>query len=315
MKAEIRRAARLVFPGKQSVWLLVFALVVSAVFWAYTISGQNSLKDLQAPLNFTGVPDGMMISGADRVSVVTVEFKGSPEVLSRVKEGDVDVSVDVGNLVPGPQLLSIGRSDVRLPGSVSFVKVYPSVLHFSLDKRISARVPLKAVFKGRVPKDRQLLDWSIAPPEALVGGPESVVRGIKSLPTHAVVLDGHDQDFQVSVTPNLKGIAAVTLKSAQPFLLSVTIGEKRIQRTIGPVAIQILNAKGRFIVKPAVLKVMVDGPASLINSLRPEDFVAEVNVIHLKPRVEPYRLRPAVRLSNPDLADQVKITGDRKSVV
>ena len=309
MSGEFFRSLKRSFGGKQSAWLLVFSLVFSALFWAYTVTGENSLKDLDVPLNFANVPESMMVSGADAARMATVEFKGAPEVLKRIKAEDVEIKIDVGKLKPGPQVYAITRNDVRLPGSVAFVKAYPRLLHFTIDRRVSASVPLEPAFEGKPAEGSEVLGWSVDPPNAVIEGPENIIKRIKQAPSQVIRLDGRDQDFSLAVVPTFKNEPDVSVLSAGPFLLSVTIGEKRIQRTIGPVRVRIKNARRPMSAAPQNLEVMVDGPADIVNSLRPEDFTAEVNVMSLDSAKKSYRMLPAVKLKDPELAKSVSITG------
>ena len=295
------------FTRYQSLWLILLSLFLAVLFWGYTVSEEKSLKDLVVPLEFVNVPKNMLVVGDNLARMVTVEFKGSPEMLRRVREEDVDAKVDVSKLTPGPQVLEIGRENVRLPSSVGFVKVFPKILHFTLDKRVRKTVPLDAKFTGHLPKEYQVLKWSISPPNTQIEGPSTTLQRIHSAPTQPVSLDGRSQNFQAPVVPTFSE-SDISVEDLGPYTLDVTIGERRAQRTIGPVPVKVLNAKGPTTPIPSSLKVMVDGPVSIISRLRPEDFVAEVDVVGLKPSDKAYQLRPAVRLTNKALAGRVDIT-------
>lgn len=295
------------FTRYQTVWLILLSMVLAVLFWGYTVSEEKSLKDLVVPLEFVNVPKNMLVVGDNMTRMVTVEFKGSPEMLRRVREEDVDAKVDVSKLTPGPQVLEIGRENVRLPSSVEFVRVFPKVLHFTLDKRIRKTLPLDPKFTGHTPREYQVIKWNITPPNTQVEGPSTVLQRVHSAPTQPVSLDGRSQSFQVPVVPTFSE-TDISVEDLGPYTLDVTIGERRGQRTIGPVPVKVLNAKGPTSLDPSSLKVMVDGPVSLISRLRPEDFVAEVDVVGLKPSDKPYQLRPAVRLTNKALEGRIEIT-------
>lgn len=309
MSGKFFRALKRSFGGRQSVWLLIFSIAFAAVFWAYSVTGENSLKDLDVPVNFDNVPSTMMVSGEDASRMATVEFKGAPEVLKRIRAEDVEVKIDVTKLKPGPQIYTITRNDVRLPGSVDFVKAYPRVLHFTVGKRVSASVPIEPVFEGKPAEGSEVLGWSINPSTALIEGPEDIIKQIKKAPSQVIRLDGRYQDFSLPIVPTFKNEPDVSVLSSGPFMLTVTIGEKRVQRTIGPIRVRIRNARRPMIATPRSLEVMVDGPADIVNSLRPEDFTADVDVMNLDSAKGSYRILPAVKLKNPELAKSITVTG------
>ncbi len=287
--------------------LIVLSFVLALLYWGYTVSEEKSLKDVSVPLEFTNVPKDKIIVGENLPRLVTVEIKGSPEMLRRVREEDVDAKVDVGKLKLGPQVLEIGQEDIRLPSSVSFVRVLPGVLHFTLERKVTETLPLDPHFTGHVTRGNQVLGWSIEPPSTRIEGPESIVRRMRHAPTQPVSLEGRSQDFQAPVVPTFSD-PEISVLDLGPYTLNVRIGERRSQRTIGPIPIKVLNAKYPVVLDPTTLKVMVDGPFSLVHSLTPQDLVAEVDVTGLKPSNQAYQLRPAVRFSSTNLAAHIEIT-------
>ena len=291
----------------QSAALLALSAVLALLYWAYTVSEDKSLKDLSVPLEFVNVPEKMAVVADGVPRLVTVQVKGSPEMLRRVREEDVDAKVDVSKLRAGPQILEIGSENVRLPSSVEFSQVLPRVIHFSLEKKTRVELPLEPSFAGRTSKGTQILSWSIEPSTTRVEGPESLVGRIKKAPTQSVSVEGRVQSFQVPVVPILTDPNLKVLDTG-PYTLNVVIGEKRAQRTIGPVPITLQNARYASVVSPPTLKVMVDGPASVVADIGPQDLVAELNLVGLKPADQAYQLLPAVRFANPALASRVEIT-------
>lgn len=295
------------FPDRQAGWLVLLALALAVLYWAFTILEDKSIKDLSVPVEFTGVPQNMVVIGEDARRLVTLEVKGSPDMLRRVREEDVDIKVDVSKLEAGPQVVELGRENVRLPSSVEFARSFPRTLHFTLDHRTRATLPLRPNFTGKCPPGLAVLRWSVDPPTTTVDGPETVVKKLHFVPTQPVSLDGHAQDFAVPVVPNLNE-PDVAVSGLTSFTLKVTVGEERAQRTIGPIPIQVLHAGAPVVLTPTTLKVMVDGPASIVRGISPQDLAAEVDVTGLKPRDKEYELRPAVRFINPSLASRVDIT-------
>lgn len=303
----LRRTLERVFPDAPAAWFMALSLLLAVLFWGYTVSEEKALKDLSVPLAFANVPKDMTVVGDDVRRLVTVEVKGSPDMLKRVREEDVDAKVDVGRLLPGPQVMELGQENVRLPSSVEFVKAYPRTIHFILDRVVKSSLPLQPAFAGRTAPGTQVLSWSIEPSTVELEGPETAIRKLRHVPTQTVPLEGRAQDFQVPVVPSPSD-ADISVASLGAFTLKVVIGETRAQRTIAPVAVTVLHSKHDAAVSPDSIKVMVDGPESVVRGLGPRDLVAEVDVAGLSPSEKPYQLRPAVRFSNPALAGRVEIT-------
>lgn len=295
-------------PEPGSPWIFVLSLVLAAAFWAYTVSEAKSVKDVSVPLQFANVPKEFMVVGEDARRVITVEFMGPPDMLKRVREEDVDARVDAGKLQPGPQALELGQEHVRLPSSVAFVRTFPKVVHFALDRRQRDSLPLRPAFTGRAPAGLQVVSWSIEPDTVQVEGPESVLQKIKHLSTQPVPLDGRATDFETPVVPTFSE-PDLSVVSQGPFTLRVVLGEKRAQRTLAGVPVRVLHASLPVTLQPDSIKVMVEGPESLIRGLASEDLSAEVDAQGLAASPTPYQLRPAVHLSRAALAGKVQVTG------
>jgi YbbR domain-containing protein len=295
-------------PDASSVWLAAISVVLATLFWAYTVSELKSVKDVTVPLQFANVPKDLLVVGEDARKTITVEFKGPPDMLKRVREEDVDARIDVSKLVPGPQVVEMGQENVRLPSSVEFVRTLPKLVHFTLDRRLRDSLPLQPNFTGRASSGLQVLSWSIDPPSVQVEGPESVIRKMKRLSTQPVPLDGRTADFDTPVVPTFND-PDITVTNPGPATLHVSLGEKRAQRTLGPVPVRVLHARAPVKVEPESIKVMVEGPESLVRALSAQDVSAEVDAQSLKPADTPYQLRPAVRMSTAGLAGKVAITG------
>ena len=295
-------------PDPGAVWLSVLSVALAVAFWSYTVSEAKSVKDVSVPLQFVNVPRDFIVVGEDARRLVTVEFMGPPDMLKRVREEDVDLRIDASKIKPGPQSVELGNEHVRLPSSVTLVRTFPKVVIFSLDRRLSDTLPLRPAFTGRAPSGLQVTSWSIVPPTVVVEGPESVLGKLNHISTQPVPLDGRTKDFEVPVVPTFSD-PDLTTPSSGSYTLRAALGEKRVQRTLAGVPVRVLRTKLPVSLQPDSIKVMVEGPESLVRALVPEDLTAEVDAGGLAASATPYQLRPAVRLSHAALVGKVQVTG------
>lgn len=293
--------------GVQTAVLLGLSLLLALLYWAYNVYEEKALKDLSVPIEFVNVPQDMAVVAEGVPRLVTVEVKGSPEMLKRIREEDVDAKVDVAKLTSGPQVFEIGRESVRLPSAVELVRVVPRVIHFSLERKTRATVPLEPSFSGHSGRGLQVLSWKIEPPSVRVEGPESLLRRLKRVPTQPVPLDGRTQDFQVPVVPVVSD-SDLSVLDTGPFALLVVLGERRLQRMIGPVSLLLVNGRFPVAVDPQAIHVMVEGPASLVSGLTPQDLAAELDLGVVEAGGPAVKLRPAVRFADPAVGARVEIT-------
>ncbi|MCI4398262.1 MAG: YbbR-like domain-containing protein [Acidobacteria bacterium] len=296
-------------PDSQAALLLLLSVAVALLYWAFTVSEERSLKDFSVPVQFYGVAQDQVVTGDILHSRLTVEVRGTPDLLRRVREEDIEAKVDVSHMGPGPQVYEMGNENIRLPSSIELVRVIPSTVHFTLDKRVRKTLPLEPNFVGLAPRGLQVLSWVIEPAKVTVEGPEGMLAHLGHVQTQPVPVDGRAQDFDAVVIP-IAPDPEISIIDPQPYHLHARVGERRAQRSITPVTISVTGAAPGWTVTvdPSYLKVMVDGPESAVVNLRPSDIVAEVNLRGLSPAPAPYQLRPAVHLADAALSSRVEIT-------
>ncbi len=296
-------------PDAQAALLLVLSLAVALLYWAFTVGQERSLKDFSVPIQFAGMAPDRVVTGDVLHLRLTVEVRGTPDLLRRVREEDIEAKVDVSHMSPGPQIFELGSENIRLPSSIELARVIPSTVHFTLDRRVRRTLPLEPNFAGHVPRGLQILSWSIEPAQVAVEGPEGMLAHLSHIPTQPVPAEGRSQDFDTAVIP-VPPDPEITVVDAQTYHLRARVGEQRIQRAIAPVAVSVTGAAPGWTVTvdPPTLKVMVEGPQSAVAGLRPSSLVAEISLRGLAPAPAPYQLRPAVHLADSSLSARVEIT-------
>ncbi len=296
-------------PDSQAALLLLLSLAVAALYWAFTVGQERSVKDFSVPLQFVGAAQNQVVTGDILHSRLTVEVRGTPDLLRRVREEDIEAKVDLSHMNLGPQVYEMGSENIRLPSSIELVKVIPATIHFTLDKRVRKSLPLEPNFAGRVPRGLQILSWTIEPAQVTVEGPEGTLAHLGHIQTQPVPVEGRVQDFDTAVIP-IPPDSEISVVDPQTYHLRVRVGEQRAQRSIMPVAISVTGAAPGWTVTvdPPSLKVMVEGPESAVAAMRPSDIEAEINLRGLSPAPAPYQLRPAVRLAGQSLSGKVEIT-------
>jgi hypothetical protein len=295
------------FPDRASRVCLVLSVLLALFLWAWTASEAKAIDAFEVPVDFTGVPQGMAVVGTDAHRTAVVQVRGPKEILKRMGPADVDIRVDLSLCGLGPQVVEVPRQGIRLPSSIQLVAVYPSVLHISLEKLVTAPLPIRPDFVGKPAEGLVVLGWSIEPPEAQVKGPKKHLRKLTHLGTRPVSLDGRREDFAEAVAP----VAQDTEVSVEPgagWILKVRLGEQTGRRSVRGIPVTVVNARGLASTKPGAVEVNVEGPASLVATLGPSDFRCEVDAQGLAPGEAPYEIKPAVRALKKDPSGRLAVT-------
>jgi YbbR domain-containing protein len=294
-------------PDRASRIYMVLSALLAIFLWTWTASEAKVMSELEVPVDFANTPEGMVVVGPDAHRTVLAQIRGPREMVKRVRVADLEVRVNLAMAGQGPQVVEIPRQSVRIPSTLELIKVFPPILHISLEKLVSTTIAVRPNFSGRPRGDMMVIGWSIDPPEALVKGPQGSVRKIGHLDTQAVSLDGRKEDFIEVVTP-VSPDPDVAVVPGPAWTLKAHLGERTARRTVEEVPVTVANARGRAVAEPSSVQVSVEGPATLVASLVPSDFRCEADAQGLSTSETPYQLKPAVRILKKDPSGRLEIT-------
>ena len=258
-------------------WTLkALALLITLGLWfAVTTQRAPATKRLHdVPLEFL-LPDGVSI-GNDPVDRVDVMLRGSQDKLAVLTARDLVAQVDVTNLLPGDRNPRLSEKNVsmELPEGVSIVEITPRSLTLHLEPVVEREVPVEARFEGAPPAGFVHSAATVTPDRIRVRGPQSHVAAVERAFTETISLAGRREAFddpQVSVDiPDHKVVPLDATVSVR-----VEIGEEQMERRFAGVGVR---SESGGEVTPATSAVVVRGPRSVVEALRPEELRLLVTV-------------------------------------
>lgn len=284
------------FPDRISVIYFFAALACAVAFWTVTVTEEKETKTYPVQVKFSNVPPGCAVVGPDVHSKINVEVAALSDILKKVSDEDISVTIDAGKFVSGPFVHEITPGDVSLPSSVSFVRVFPKILQLQLDKRIRAKIPLKPQFVGKAEGGKRVAEWKIDPPSIDAEGPQSIIQATKYIPTQPIQLVGRRDNFSIPVVPMNDDPEVSVDVTVQP-VLKVSLEEKMAQKLVSGVALVVakLPANIEARTEPRVIEVVVEGPAKAVAKMSSAKLFALVDVGALPPADIPYKMKPAVQ--------------------
>ena len=249
--------------------LKLLALAITLGLW-YGVTGQRTpiTVRLRGVLLTFRLPEDMQISNDPR-SEVEVTLTGNRKALNQVNARDLVAYVDVTDRKPGERVvkLTAGRVKLDLPEGVRLESIEPNVVPLRLELRVERQIEVEARLEGNPPDGYQLLTVNTIPAKVRVRGPASHIDALEKVPTESISLDGRRESFtlqQVAIDiPDPKVDAVDSAVSVY-----VRVGERRTEKTITGVAV---HASSGGQARPKTASVLLDGPRSMINSLRPEE--------------------------------------------
>jgi len=285
------------FPDRVSGIYFFAALACAVVFWTVTVTEEKETKTYPVQVKFSNVPPGYAVVGPDVHSKVNVEVAALPDILKKISQEEIALTIDAGKFVSGPFVHEITPGEVALPSSVSFVRVFPKILQLQLDKRIKAKIPLKPQFVGKAEGGKRVAGWKIDPPTIDAEGPQSVIEATKHIPTQPIQLGGKRDNFSIPVVPMNDDPEVSVDVTVQP-VLRVTIEDKMAQKVVRGVAVAVakLPANLEARTEPREIEVVVEGPAQSVEKITGAELFAQVDVGALPAAEAPYKMKPAVQL-------------------
>jgi hypothetical protein len=216
-----KTVAQVVF--RNTGWKLL-SLALATLVWIAIYREPIIFSVLAAPVQFKNAPSELEIS-SDIVEAVDIETRGPAGLLRNLSEKRVAVVLDFTNVRdPGERTFTIERKNTNLPSGVEMVRIIPSQLRFTFERRIVRKISVEPQVSGVLPHGLHLVAAVSLPAELAITGPESKVHKVIVLRTDPVDLNGVFEDKNVRVTAYLPN-AQLRFKDAPEVTVKVTVAK------------------------------------------------------------------------------------------
>lgn len=244
------------------------ALLITLGLW-YAVTTQRapaSMRLHNVPLEFV-LPENVEI-GNDPTKVVEVTLQGSRGKLDEMNVANLVARADVTALRPGDRVARLSDSvRMDLPEDVRITEVTPRSVTLHLETVVERDVPVEARFEGELPADFKRTSVTVTPERVRVRGPESHVNAVDRAFTETISLsDLHESRTFQQVAVDIPDHKVTPLDSSVS--VSVEVSEEQSERRFTNVAVRSPSGAA---VAPSSASVMLRGPRSIVDALRPED--------------------------------------------
>lgn len=250
------------------------SLVLAVALWFVIAGEKSSERGLTAPLELQNFPPGYELTG-DLLDSVEVRLRASPGIIHRLSSEDVSAQIDLAGAGEGERIVHLTPRTIRVPFGVEVVKVTPSIVTLSFERTLQRSVPIRPRLLGRPAPGYEVAEVTSDPVEARITGPKSRVQEIESAFTEPVSLQGAEASVVDSVTIGLED-PLLRLVGASRARVTARVREVPEKRTFEKLDVE--TRGGTVPVRPATVRVTVEGPASLVRRLRREDVRPFVSV-------------------------------------
>jgi YbbR domain-containing protein len=188
----------------ENIPLKIAALIIAVILWLFVTSKGQTEVSLDVPIDFVNIPQGLDIVKYDLKSV-NIVLRGYERFLKNIKQGDVRVSIDLGRAKKGETTLSIRQEDIRIPYSVSVIRIEPSSIKVTLEEKTVKKIPIRPVITGRPERGYYVASVETRPDEIKIEGVISEVRKTNYINTEPVDITGLREDLYQDVGLDLTG--------------------------------------------------------------------------------------------------------------
>jgi YbbR domain-containing protein len=282
--------------------LRVASLALAVVLWVIIAGRDTAERGLTVPVEMRNVPLDLEMTG-DTVNSVTVRLRASPGLIESLDPSQVLAPIDLEGAEEGEHIIQLTPDQIRVPFGFRVVKVTPSLLTLNLERALSKTVPVRPRILGRPAPGYEVADVSSDPSEIRVRGPKSRVQEIESAFTEPVSVDAADVTVEGFVNVGLED-PLLTLEGGGQVRVVVRIRTRRERRSFEGLPV---SPRGRAAeIDPSGVRVVVNGPATVLRELVAEDLRPYVNI---PPSHDPTRLLPvAVEIASGHTGASVVMT-------
>ena len=177
----------------------ISAIIIAAALW-YAFVGETELAT-SAPISiqFKNVPANFEIA-SERLDRVFLRLRGPATRLTPGSLAQLVVIFDLSQIhSAGEHTFTLGADNLQLPAGVHVVRVVPSQVRLTFEKRGSREVPVEVRYAGPPPRGYRVTGQHVWPQKVRIIGPESRVEHLQSAQTDAIDLSStvSNSEFRV----------------------------------------------------------------------------------------------------------------------
>lgn len=177
--------------------LAVVALLAAVLLWGFSQSTATQERGFDIPVVPTRVPDDLILTGRSS-DAVDIRVRGSRGALRRVPK-DLEYEIDLASAKPGVTSREVDLTALDVGRGAQIVSRSPTQLEFTLERKISRRMAVRADVTGKPAEGYAVGDLNVSPRRLLVTGAESEVLRLGEVLTETIDVTGATQPVERSV--------------------------------------------------------------------------------------------------------------------
>ena len=169
------------------LWKLL-SLVIAIGLWLLFVGETEIATSLPVAVQYKNVPHELEVV-TEQLDRVFLRVRGPATRLNSSTLRDIRVVFDLATVHgAGDRTFTLGEDNLQLPVGVDVLRVVPSQVRLTIDKRITRELPVEVRYSGPPPPGYRITKQQVSPDRVRVVGPERRVMNLHSVQTDAVDL-------------------------------------------------------------------------------------------------------------------------------
>ncbi len=259
----------------------IASLILATLFW-YIVQGET-IVDIVKPIQITvDVADGYMVKGSStRFRDATLR---APRVLlakySSQQPLEANISIPEGKV--GQIKIRISKQHIKDWNNRIKLTIHDAYLTLYVDKKATRTLPIKEHVKG-VPADGYIIEKTAVKPGAVtVTGLKSQIDKLNYVLTEPIDITGIQQtkSFEARLSKEENQDANFSIEKVS---VSLQVGEKKINKRFGSIAVEIEGNAYQAQVRPRYVSIVIQGTPGILSFIKRSDLRAFLDARELKP--------------------------------
>lgn len=178
--------------------LKLVALFLAGSLWVIVSAQRREQITEQAfrlPLQFTSIPEGLIVTSEDLPEFITVRIQGPESRIEAFSARNRSVQVDLSQSTAGEVDQPITDQQINIQDPLQIVSIDPPRVTLLLERRDQKIVPVRPFTVGTLPAGYELGEVSMNPAQARISGPSSAVTETTEVATERIILSGRRNSF------------------------------------------------------------------------------------------------------------------------
>jgi YbbR domain-containing protein len=183
----------------------VVALLAALLLWGVSHSTSSVERGFDIPVVPSNVPQDLVITGQS-TDAVNIRVRATNAALRRLSVADLSYPVDLAGARAGNTEREVELAAVNLPRGAQIVSRSPASLEFTLERRSTRAVKVRADVDGEPAPGFVLGEVTIEPPRLRISGARSEVLRLSEVLTETIDVAGASEPFEKKVRATPGGL-------------------------------------------------------------------------------------------------------------